>query len=261
MNEKKINKKDINTIRESLKKQGNIPNHIAIIMDGNGRWAKQRKRPRVFGHNEGINSVRAITEECGKLGVNYLTLYTFSTENWSRPKDEVTALMRLLLKTIRKEIDKLNKNNVKLSLIGHTSDLPEKSLKALMDGADSTRNNTGLNLNLALSYSSRQEILDAVKNISTEIKHGNYDINNIDEKLFSEHLYTGNKPDPDLLIRTSGEMRLSNFLLWQLAYSEIYVTPVLWPDFRNMELFDAIIDYQKRERRFGKTSEQITKES
>jgi len=236
---------------------GVIPQHIAIIMDGNGRWAKERNLPRIYGHNEGINSVREVTRECGQLGVKVLTLYTFSVENWRRPRREVSALMNLLLETIRKEVDELNQNNVRLTMIGRVADIPPQPLQGLQEGVAKTRHNTGLNLNLALSYGGRQEIIDAVRGISRQVKQGKLQPEQIDEALFSSHLYTAGKPDPDLLIRTSGELRISNFLLWQLAYTEIYITPVYWPDFRQRELLDAILDYQRRERRFGKTSEQL----
>ncbi len=248
---------DIDKLRDEIIAEGNLPRHIAIIMDGNGRWAKQRRLPRTAGHSEGINSVREITRECGNLGIEILTLYTFSAENWSRPKTEVSALMSLLLKTIKSEIDKLHKNNVKFTIMGHIKDLPPKPYKELIEGVEKTKNNTGLNLNLALSYGSRTEILDAVREIAAKTKSGNIGIEDINEKLFSEHLYTRGMLDPDLLIRTSGELRLSNFLLWQLAYTEIFVTPVYWPAFRSKELFEAIKNYQKRERRFGLTTEQI----
>ncbi|MBP9004636.1 MAG: isoprenyl transferase [Candidatus Marinimicrobia bacterium] len=252
---------EIIKLREEVMSQEVLPRHIAIIMDGNGRWAKQRGLPRVAGHNEGINSVREVTRECGSLGIKVLTLYTFSVENWSRPKSEVSALMTLLLHTIRNEIDELHKNNVRLTLIGHLTDLPDDPLKGLMEGVEKTSQNTGLNLNLALSYGGRVEILDATRAIAKDVLEGRIGLDDIDEKLFSDYLYTRGMPDPDLLIRTSGELRLSNFLLWQMAYTEIYVTETLWPDFRNKELLLAIREYQKRERRFGKTSEQITSPS
>ncbi|HPD25311.1 MAG TPA: isoprenyl transferase [Candidatus Marinimicrobia bacterium] len=252
---------EIIKLREEVMSQEVLPRHIAIIMDGNGRWAKQRGLPRVAGHNEGINSVREVTRECGSLGIKVLTLYTFSVENWSRPKSEVSALMTLLLHTIRNEIDELHKNNVRLTLIGHLTDLPDDPLKGLMEGVEKTSQNTGLNLNLALSYGGRVEILDATRAIAKDVLEGRIDLDDIDEKLFSDYLYTRGMPDPDLLIRTSGELRLSNFLLWQMAYTEIYVTETLWPDFRYKELLLAIREYQKRERRFGKTSEQITSPS
>ena len=235
----------------------NIPNHIAIIMDGNGRWAKEKGLPRIAGHREGINSVRDITRICGEIGVKYLTLYTFSTENWNRPKEEVNALMSLLLATIKMEIKDLNKNNVKFSTIGDLSFLPKNTENGLKEGMDLTKNNTGLNLILALNYGSRQEIIDSVINISKKVKSGEIDSNLIDETLFSSYLYTKNYPDPDLLIRTSGELRISNFLLWQCAYTEMYLTNTYWPSFREDELFKAILDFQNRERRFGKISEQV----
>jgi undecaprenyl diphosphate synthase len=244
-------------LREKILSAGHLPRHIAIIMDGNGRWAKERGLPRVAGHNEGINSVREITRECGELGIEVLTLYTFSVENWSRPQSEVSALMHLLLKTIRNEINELHKNNVRLTLMGYLDSLPGGTRKGLLDGVEKTKHNTGLNLNLALSYGSRQEILEAVKAIATAVKNGKIGIDSITEELISEHLYTAGIPDPDLLIRTSGELRISNFLLWQVAYTELYVTPVYWPAFRNKELLLAIESYQKRERRFGLTSDQL----
>ena len=250
--------KNIEKIRQEFKEQTQIPEHIAIIMDGNGRWVKKKGKPRIFGHNMGVNAVHRIVEECGEIGVKYLTLYAFSVENWNRPQKEVVGLMQLILHTIKREIAELHSNNVRISIIGRTQDLPPKTYKSLMDGVKKTANNTGLNLILALSYGGRQEILDALKKV--------YDSNqntipeNLSENEFSKALYTCNIPDPDLLIRTSGEMRLSNFLLWQLAYTEIYVTDVLWPDFGRPELFDAILDYNSRERRFGKISEQIMKD-
>ena len=234
-----------------------IPRHIAIIMDGNGRWAKERGLPRIAGHREGINSVREITKICGELGVKYLTLYTFSTENWNRPKTEVKALMTLLLSTIKKEIKELHKNDVKFSTIGDISILPKGTVKGIKEGEKLTFNNSGLNLILALNYGSRQEIISAVNNIVLDIKKGSIDSNSIDENIFSSYLDTNNCPDPDLLIRTSGELRISNFLLWQSAYTEMYLTNTYWPSFRENELFTAIFDFQNRERRFGKTSEQL----
>ena len=234
-----------------------IPRHIAIIMDGNGRWAKERGLPRIAGHREGINSVREITKICGEIGVKYLTLYTFSTENWNRPKTEVKALMTLLLSTIKKEIKELHKNDVKFSTIGDISILPKGTVKGIKEGEKLTFNNSGLNLILALNYGSRQEIISAVNNIVLDIKKGSIDSNLIDENIFSSYLDTNNCPDPDLLIRTSGELRISNFLLWQSAYTEMYLTNTYWPSFRENELFTAIFDFQNRERRFGKTSEQL----
>ena len=209
-----------------------IPRHIAIIMDGNGRWAKQRGLPRIAGHREGINSVREITKICGEIGVKYLTLYTFSTENWSRPKTEVKALMTLLLSTIKKEIKELHKNDVKFSTIGDISILPKGTVKGIKEGEKLTFDNSGLNLILALNYGSRQEIIAAVNNIVLDIKKGSLESNSIDENIFSSYLYTNNCPDPDLLIRTSGELRISNFLLWQSAYTEMYLTNTYWPSFR-----------------------------
>ena len=234
-----------------------IPRHIAIIMDGNGRWAKQRGLPRIAGHREGINSVREITKICGEIGVKYLTLYTFSTENWSRPKTEVKALMTLLLSTIKKEIKELHKNDVKFSTIGDISILPKGTVKGIKEGEKLTFDNSGLNLLLALNYGSRQEIISAVNNIVLDIKKGSLESNLIDENIFSSYLYTNNCPDPDLLIRTSGELRISNFLLWQSAYTEMYLTNTYWPSFRENELFAAIFDFQNRESRFGKTSEKL----
>tara|TARA_B110000014_G_C20080094_1_gene564275 strand:- start:446 stop:1195 length:750 start_codon:yes stop_codon:yes gene_type:complete len=235
----------------------NVPKHIAIIMDGNGRWAKDRGLPRIAGHREGINSVREITRICGKIGVEYLTLYTFSTENWNRPKTEVKALMTLLLSTIKKEIKELHENNVKFSTIGNIASLPEGTIKGLKDGINLTVNNTGLNLVLALNYGSRQEILEAIRNIIEKVKEEELDSTIINEEFFSSCLDTNNYPDPDLLIRTSGELRISNFLLWQCAYTEMYLTDTYWPSFRKNDLYKAVHDFQNRERRFGKTSEQV----
>ena len=236
---------------------GHIPDHIAIIMDGNGRWARKRSLPRLAGHREGINSVREVTSVCGKIGVSYLTLYTFSTENWKRPDREVTALMSLLLKTINKEIKELHKNNVRFTIIGNLEMLPDSTQKGLQDGVELTKNNKGLNLCLALNYGSRQEMIDAVGAIALKIQKEDIRIEDINEELFSNFLYTRQMPDPDLLIRTSGECRLSNFLLWQCAYTEIFMTETFWPQFRENELMHAIKDYQLRERRFGKISDQI----
>lgn len=241
--------------QELLKASGQIPNHVAIIMDGNGRWAKKRGLPRAAGHKIGIESVRDIVETCSQLGIKFLTLYTFSTENWKRPKDEVSTLMRLLLRSLKKEIEELNKNNVKLSAIGNIASLPVEVQDELNDAIAKTKNNKGLVLNLALSYSGRWEIIEAVK----KIINGNLKADEINETLFSEFLTTKDIPDPDLLIRTSGEVRVSNFLLWQIAYSEIFITDTLWPDFRRKYLYEAIKNFQKRERRFGKVSEQIKK--
>ena len=235
-----------------------IPEHIAIIMDGNGRWAKKRGLPRIAGHRQGIKSVREITNICSDIGVKYLTLYTFSTENWNRPQKEVDALMMLLLSTIKNEIKDIHKNNLVLSTIGNIEVLPENIKKEISNGIDLTSNNTGLNLILALNYGSRQEIIIAVKNIIEKNNKDEIDSSMIDENLFSSFLSTKNFPDPDLLIRTGGELRISNFLLWQCAYTEIYLTDTFWPDFRKEKLIESITAFQKRERRFGKTSEQIS---
>jgi len=242
-------------LRELIKKNANLPVHIAIIMDGNGRWAKQRSLPRVAGHREGINSVRELTRVCGEIGIKHLTLYTFSTENWGRPKTEVSALMNLLLTSIRKEINNLDKNNVKLTTIGAFEDLPKSPKKGIEEGIELTKNNTGLNLNLALSYGSRQEILQAVQHIAKMVDLGKLKIKDINVEQFEKLLYTKEMPDPDFLIRTGGEFRVSNFLLWQIAYSEIYVTDAFWPAFREKELLKAILEFQSRERRYGKLSE------
>ena len=235
----------------------NIPKHIAIIMDGNGRWAKAHSLPRIAGHKEGIDSVRAITKKCGDIGVKHLSLYTFSSENWHRPKNEVKALMRLLLVTIRREIKDLNKNNVRLSTIGNMGDLPDDARKGMEEGLKITENNTGLNLILALSYGGRQEILKMVQSIAMKAVNGEIKLETLSESDIINELDTTEIPDPDLLIRTGGERRISNFLLWQIAYSEIYVTDTFWPEFREKELLDAVVDFQDRERRFGHISEQL----
>ncbi len=234
-----------------------IPEHIAIIMDGNGRWAKKKGALRIFGHQNAVKSVRDVIEAGAELNIKYITLYAFSTENWSRPKEEVNALMELLVSTLRSEINELHKNNIRLATIGNINDLPVICQQQLQESKDITSKNTGLTLVLALSYSGRWEIMEAIKNISSQVKQGLLLPEEINEELVSANLTTKNIPDPELLIRTSGEMRISNFLLWQIAYSELYITEVLWPDFRKQHLYEAIIDYQKRERRFGKTSEQI----
>jgi len=236
---------------------GHIPKHIAIIMDGNGRWAKERSLPRVAGHKEGVNSVREITRACGEIGVKHLTLYTFSTENWRRPKTEVSALMMLLLKTISTEVKELHKNNVRFTAIGDLKKLPKSTQKGIFDGIEITKNNTGLNLCLALNYGSRQEMVSAVQAIAKKVKKGDLKLDEINETIFSNTLSTSDMPNPDLLIRTSGEYRLSNFLLWQCAYSEIIMTKTFWPAFREDALIEAILEYQSRERRFGKVSEQV----
>lgn len=241
----------------ATKSSSEIPRHIAIIMDGNGRWAKSKNLPRIAGHREGVESVREIVKSCARIGVKYLTLYTFSTENWKRPKTEVTTLMRLLVKVLRREIQELHNNDVRLQAIGDIPALPEDVQKELADAIDKTRNNKTLTLVLALSYSGRWEIVDAVRSIARDLKEGKISEEEIKIDTFSKYLNTKNIPDPDLLIRTSGEMRISNFLLWQLAYSEMYITPVFWPQFREKDLLEAIADYGKRERRFGKVSEQL----
>lgn len=246
-------------IQEELKRSGEIPTHIAIIMDGNGRWAKRRGLPRVAGHREGVKSVRDVVEACAQLGVKYLTLFAFSTENWRRPKEEIDTLMKLLIRTLRSETEKLHKNDIKLMAIGDIDSLPKEVRQELKDAMEKTKNNKRMVLNLALSYSGRWEIIEAVKEIARDVKKGKVKIEEIDDKLFSNYLKTAGIPDPDLLIRTSGELRISNFLLWQIAYTELYITDCLWPDFRRKHLYEAIRDYQRRERRFGMTSEQIKK--
>lgn len=234
-----------------------LPTHIAIIMDGNGRWAQKNGMNRFMGHKEGVVSVRKVTEAVGELGIKYLTVYTFSTENWNRPQEEVDALMGLMVTAIEEESADLMTNNVCLQAIGDLDRLPPDTRKKLDKCIDETRNNTGLKLNLALSYSSRWEITEVVKNIAGEVKNNSLKIEEITEDIVSEHLTTKNIPDPDLLIRTGGEHRISNYLLWQLAYAELYFSDVYWPEFREENLFEAILDYQKRERRFGKTGEQV----
>ncbi|MCL5245809.1 isoprenyl transferase [Cellulophaga sp. 20_2_10] len=241
---------------EDLNKE-NIPAHLAIIMDGNGRWAKQKGKLRIFGHENGVKTVRRVVESCAKIGVGYLTLYTFSTENWNRPKLEVDTLMRILVSSLRKEVKTLNKNNIKLNAIGNLDSMPSKVGEELKNVISKTAENTGMTLTLALSYGSRDEIKRAVQEISIKVKNNIISAENIDEIIINNHLYTQNLPDVDLLIRTSGEHRISNFLLWQIAYAELYFTDVLWPDFKEHHLVDAIKNYQNRERRFGKTSEQL----
>ncbi len=241
---------------ESINKD-NLPKHLAIIMDGNGRWAKQKGLLRALGHESGTKSVKSIVETCAKLGIENLTLYAFSTENWNRPKLEVDTLMKLLVRSLKKELKTLQKNNIQLNSIGNVSKLPESILKELNDVVNKTKENTRMTLTLALSYGSREELLNVVKNISYKVKNNIISIDTIDESIINQHLYTHNLPDVDLLIRTSGEHRISNFLLWQIAYAELFFTDVLWPDFTDENLYEAIISYQKRERRFGKTSEQI----
>lgn len=235
----------------------NLPKHLAIIMDGNGRWAKQKGLLRALGHESGTKSVKVTVETCAKIGVENLTLYAFSTENWNRPKLEVDTLMKLLVRSLKKELKTLQENNIRLNSIGNLSKLPNSILKELQDVIEKTKNNTRMTLTLALSYGSREELLNVVKNISDKVKNNIISIDTIDESIINKHLYTHNLPDVDLLIRTSGEHRISNFLLWQIAYAELFFTDVLWPDFTEEHLYEAIISYQKRERRFGKTSEQI----
>lgn len=235
----------------------NLPKHIAVIMDGNGRWAKKKGALRIFGHRNAVEAVRDVTEGCGELGVKYLTLYAFSTENWSRPKAEIDGLMELLVNTLKQEIKRLTENQVKLVTIGETSHLPLECQKNLQWAIDQTKNNTGLTLVLALSYSGRWEIIKAAKALAKEVQDGVVKLEDINESTFENYLQTSGIPDPELLIRTSGELRISNFLLWQIAYTELYITPTLWPDFRKEHLYEAIWSYQQRERRFGKTSEQL----
>lgn len=244
----------------SLKHQidpNRVPQHIAIIMDGNGRWAQEQGQDRLFGHFHGVQSVRDIVEGCAEIGVKYLTLYAFSTENWDRPEKEVTGLMELLVETIRKEVPILNGNNIKMHAIGALTMLPPSARQALQEAIDMTAENTGLNLIMALSYSSRWELVDAVKKIATDVKDGKLAADDIGQETLQQYLSTSQFPDPELMIRTSGEYRISNFLLYQLAYAELYFTQTRWPDFRKENLYEAIVDYQNRERRFGKTSAQL----
>ncbi|WP_281542414.1 isoprenyl transferase [Maribacter aestuarii] len=235
----------------------NLPKHLAIIMDGNGRWAKQRGKHRVFGHENGVKTVRTVVENCVKIKIEYLTLYTFSTENWKRPKIEIDTLMRLLVSSLKKELKTFKKNNVRLNTIGSISSLPSRAYKELMEVMEKTKENTGMTLTLALSYGSREELQSAIKAISIKVKNNIISSDDIDETIINNHLYTHNLPDVDLLIRTSGEHRISNFLLWQIAYAELYFIDVFWPDFSEHHLVEAIKNYQNRERRFGKTSEQL----
>jgi undecaprenyl diphosphate synthase len=244
-------------LKQSINKN-NIPKHIAIVMDGNGRWAKQHGEDRIFGHHEGVNSVREIVEACGEIGVKYLTLYAFSTENWNRPKEEVDALMELLVSTISMETPNLNKKGVRLQAIGDIKSLPESCQNELQESIDITSNNNTVTLILALSYSSKWEITNAVQQIAKQVEAGKLKVSEITAKHIEQNLTTSKFPDPELMIRTSGEHRISNFLLWQLAYTEFYFTDILWPDFRKDEFFKAIISFQSRERRFGQTSEQIS---
>lgn len=247
-------------VKMDLKSQINmdmLPEHIAIIMDGNGRWAKKYGKPRVFGHRNGVKAVRESAESCAELGIKYLTLYAFSTENWNRPKLEVNALMALLVETLRKEVATLNKNNIRLNAIGNLSKLPTRSYNALLECIENTKTNDRMTLTLALNYSSRWEILNAAREMAKDAKSGKLGIEDIGEELFESYFHTSGMPDPELLIRTSGEKRISNYLLYQIAYSELYFTDIYWPDFRREDLYKAVIDFQQRERRFGKTSEQL----
>jgi len=237
-----------------------LPTHIAIIMDGNGRWAKEQGEDRLFGHYHGVESVRNIVEACAELGIGYLTLYAFSTENWDRPEYEVSGLMELLVETIHREVETLNKNNIKLHVIGDLKMLPEYARKELNEALEATAANSGLHLIMALSYSSRWEIAEAIRQIATDVKQGKLQPGEVTEETLQQYLCTRDFPDPELMIRTSGEYRISNFLLYQLAYAELYFTPVRWPDFRKENLYQSILDFQSRERRFGKTSDQIQRE-
>lgn len=235
----------------------NLPGHLAIIMDGNGRWAKARLLPRIMGHRRGVQTVRLIVEECSKIGIGYLTLFAFSAENWSRPKSEVRSLMTLLKKYIRMELPRMMRNNIRFNVIGNRSDLPADVAAGLDDAMAVTAANSGMVLTLALSYGSRQELLQAARRIAADVGSGRISPEELSEDSFARYLYTAGLPDPDLLVRTSGEMRISNFLLWQLAYTELYFTDVNWPDFDRDELYKALADYQQRERRFGLTSDQL----
>jgi len=247
-------------LQDRLIESGEIPKHIAIIMDGNGRWAQRRGLPRIAGHHEGVNSVRDIVEACGQLGIKFLTLYAFSTENWKRPEDEVSLLMRLLLKALRDEKDRLHQNEVQLKAIGEIHKLPQDVQDELLDGIEVMKRNTGLTLILALSYSGRWDITHAVRKIVEDVRLGSLRAEEISEAVVGRYLSTREFPDPDLMIRTSGEMRISNFLLWQIAYSELYISDQFWPAFRRKDLYAAIGDYQRRERRFGMVSDQLKKQ-
>ncbi len=245
----------MNTI-ESIQK-GPLPGHLAIIMDGNGRWAKERGKMRVFGHESGVRAVRNTVESAAKIGIKYLTLYAFSTENWKRPKLEVDTLMRLLVSSLKKELKTLHENDIRLNAIGRINTLPKRAMSELEDVIEQTRNNKTMTLTLALSYGAREELTTAFKALATKVKNNIISPANIDETIINNHLYTHDLPDVDLLIRTSGEYRISNFLLWQIAYAELYFSEVFWPDFSEQHLIEALKDYQNRERRFGKTSEQL----
>ena len=243
---------------EEIKNNANKPQHVAIILDGNGRWAKKRGLPRMMGHNEGVKTVREIVTASAEAGVKYLTIYAFSKQNWNRPKDEVSSIMSLLLKTAQREIKKLHRNNVRLQIIGDRNDLPREAKAVLEQGIELTKDNTLLTLVVALSYGSRDEILRAVHSIAEDVKDGKIDLGDINETLFGNRLDTAEIPDPDLMIRTSGEYRISNYLLWQSAYAEFYFAEELWPDFHRQEYYKALLSYTQRERRFGKTSEQVS---
>ncbi|NJB70872.1 undecaprenyl diphosphate synthase [Saonia flava] len=245
----------MNTIKDL--NENKLPKHLAIIMDGNGRWAKKQGKLRVFGHENGVKRVKETVENCARIGIKYLTLYTFSTENWNRPKFEVDTLMNILVSSLKKEVKTLNKNNIRLNAIGNLDSLPDKAKTELREVMRKTAENTAMTLTLALSYGSREELKNAVKEISVKVKNNIISPENIDETIINNHLYTQNLPDVDLLIRTSGEHRISNFLLWQIAYAELHFIDVFWPDFSEHHLVGAILDYQNRERRFGKTSEQL----
>ncbi len=247
--EKKVDSKDLNSSK--------IPHHVAIIMDGNGRWAELNGNDRIFGHRKGVEAVRSVVEGAGEIGIHYLTLYAFSTENWNRPREEVNALMGLLVHAILAETENLNKNNVSLRAIGDLKSMPAEVQENLAAAIAKTANNSGLRLVLALSYSGRWELVEAVKNMADELKNDKIDKSSINEELIGKYLPTFGLPDPELLIRTGGEFRVSNFLLWQIAYTELFFSQKLWPDYRKEDLFEAVNDFQKRERRFGKTSEQI----
>ena len=244
-------------LQDQLVKSGDIPKHIAIIMDGNGRWAQKRGLPRIAGHREGVNSVRDIVEACGQLGVRYLTLYAFSTENWKRPQEEVSLLMRLLLKALRDEKDRLHQNEVQLKAVGDISTLPQDVQDELLDGIEKMKNNKGLTLILALSYSGRWDITNAISRMYDDIRSGALKKEQITQDLITSYLSTRDFPDPDLLVRTSGELRISNFLIWQIAYSELFISQEYWPSFRRTQLYESIADFQRRERRFGMVSEQL----
>ena len=250
MSLQKVENSDEEKLKASLNKR-KVPQHIAIIMDGNGRWALKRKLPRSAGHRAATEAIRSVVELCGELEIPVLTLYTFSAENWKRPGWEVKALMRLLLEQLKEQTPKLHENNVRFRTIGDIEGLPENIVKEIRHAVDLMKDNTGLILNLALNYGGRQEIVSAVRSIAADVKAGKLDDEDIDEELFSQHLHTSGLPDPDLLVRTGGDMRISNYLLWQLAYTEIYVTEIFWPDFRSRDLLIALLSYQKRERRFG----------